>query len=64
MSTETYIHQKNIERYRQMLESDRLTADERQIIVKLLAEEEGQDHNDRSALAGSALKGSIPSDRP
>jgi hypothetical protein len=60
VSTETYIHQKNIERYRQMLESDRLTVDERQMIVKLLAEEENQDRKDNSALAGPVLKVSIP----
>jgi hypothetical protein len=60
VSTETYIHQKNIERYRQMLESDRLTADERQTILKLLAEEEDRDRKVSSALAGPVLKGSIP----
>ena len=64
MSTVTYIHRKNIERYRQMLESGRLTADERQVIAKLLTEEEDLDRKDNSASAGPTLKGSIPSDRP
>lgn len=62
MSTETFIHQRNIERYRRMLESDRLTADERQTIVKLLAEEEGRDCKDSSASTDPVFRSSIPSD--
>ena len=46
MSTEEFVRRKNIERYRQMLESANLASDERVTISRLLAEEERRETED------------------
>ena len=58
---ETYIHRKNIERYRQMLESGGLVADERDTIVRLLAEEEKWRPKNGPAPDSSAPEKTTPS---
>jgi hypothetical protein len=54
MSAEEFVHRKNIERYRQMLRSNSLAAEERQKIIVLLTEEEGRESKVRAQADSSA----------
>jgi hypothetical protein len=61
VSNEEFVRRKNIERYRQMLESGSVIADEREMIMRLLAEEEDCDLGTGSRPDSSAAKKTIVS---
>ena len=56
MSNEEFVRRKNIERYRRILESGSVIADEREMIMILLAEEEVCDLGKGSRPDSSAAK--------